>query len=74
MAEAIPETMKAVVFHGPKKVAVEERPVPKSMSFTHSLSLTHTATTFRLSYENPLVFIGIYTHHATQHTLERGKC
>ncbi|KAK0674369.1 putative S-glutathione dehydrogenase [Cercophora samala] len=29
MAEAIPETMKAVVFHGPKKVAVEERPVPK---------------------------------------------
>ncbi|KAK4171930.1 putative S-glutathione dehydrogenase [Triangularia setosa] len=29
MTEAIPETMKAVVFQGPQKVAVEERPVPK---------------------------------------------
>lgn len=26
---AIKDTMKAVVFHGPKKVAVEERPIPK---------------------------------------------
>ncbi|KAK4189571.1 hypothetical protein QBC35DRAFT_513986 [Podospora australis] len=26
---SLPETMKAVVFHGPKKVAVEDRPVPK---------------------------------------------
>jgi threonine dehydrogenase-like Zn-dependent dehydrogenase len=25
----IPEQMKAVVFHGPYKVAVEERPVPQ---------------------------------------------
>lgn len=25
----IPEKMKAVVFHGPYKVAVEERPVPQ---------------------------------------------
>ncbi|KAK4196555.1 putative S-glutathione dehydrogenase [Triangularia verruculosa] len=36
MAESIPETMKAVVFHGPKKVAVEERPVPK---ITHPLDV-----------------------------------
>jgi D-arabinose 1-dehydrogenase-like Zn-dependent alcohol dehydrogenase len=26
---ALPEKMKAVVFHGPYKVAMEERPVPK---------------------------------------------
>lgn len=26
---ATKDTMKAVVFHGPKKVALEERPVPK---------------------------------------------
>ncbi|KAG7290655.1 hypothetical protein NEMBOFW57_000658 [Staphylotrichum longicolle] len=25
----LPETMKAVVFHGPKQIAVEDRPVPK---------------------------------------------
>ena len=25
----LPETMKAVVFHGPYKIAVEQRPVPK---------------------------------------------
>lgn len=30
---SLPATMKAVVFHGPKKVAVEERPVPKSKYF-----------------------------------------
>ncbi|KAK4167651.1 putative S-glutathione dehydrogenase [Cladorrhinum sp. PSN259] len=29
MSSSLPETMKAVVFHGPKKVAVEERPVPQ---------------------------------------------
>ncbi len=25
----LPATMKAVVFHGPKQIAVEDRPVPK---------------------------------------------
>lgn len=31
---AIPEKMKAVVFHGPYKVAVEERPVPRIQAST----------------------------------------
>jgi hypothetical protein len=30
MSSDLPATMKAVVFHGPKKVVVEDRPVPKS--------------------------------------------
>ncbi|KAK3987948.1 putative S-glutathione dehydrogenase [Cladorrhinum sp. PSN332] len=29
MSSLLPATMKAVVFHGPKKVAVEDRPVPQ---------------------------------------------
>jgi hypothetical protein len=28
----LPATMKAVVFHGPKHIAVEDRPVPKRKS------------------------------------------
>lgn len=31
---ALPEKMKAVVFHGPYKVAVEERPVPRIQAST----------------------------------------
>jgi hypothetical protein len=33
----LPATMKAVVFHGPKHVAVEDRPVPKG---THACLIT----------------------------------
>ena len=33
----IPETMKAVVFHGPQKIAVEDRPVPKIQDATDAI-------------------------------------
>ena len=33
----LPTTMKAVVFHGPKHIAVEERPVPKRKPASHAL-------------------------------------
>lgn len=37
MATQIPKTMKAVVFHGPHKIAVEDRPVPKIQNATDAI-------------------------------------
>ena len=37
MTAHIPETMKAVVFHGPQKIAVEDRPVPKIQDATDAI-------------------------------------
>lgn len=34
---ALPATMRAVIFHGPKKVALEQRPVPRLQSATDAL-------------------------------------
>jgi len=41
---ATKDTMRAVVFHGPYKVAVEERPVPKIQEPTDIIvKVTYTA-------------------------------
>lgn len=41
----LPATMKAVVFHGPKHIAVEERPVPKRKPPSRMPHISDTALT-----------------------------
>jgi len=47
---SLPATMKAVVFHGPKKVAVEERPVPKS-KYSPFFCLDHLGSKYHLDID-----------------------
>ena len=61
MAQQKLGTMKAVVFHGPQKVAVEDRPVPGIIHATDVIvKATYTALCGRYEYLAPCFFFSLF--------------